>query len=266
MKIRLLSDLHLEMPYNKAPISTRPFEYENLGEDVVVLAGDIHTQGRHLSLIQTILASGAKVIMVAGNHEAYGASFQAVHENLKEIENTHSNFFYLNDSNVVIDDVDFFGGVMYTSLDGDDIDRLCFRYLPDFSVITKEVRLEDIKTEDDFIYFNPTWKPDDHREAHKKFCKELGYWKLSSNFSKKVVISHFVPTYKALSPQFEKSALNSYFIEDMEHTMNGIDLWMFGHTHTSFDFMIEDTRLVSNPYGYGDENKSGIIVDKILEI
>lgn len=266
MKIRLLSDLHLEMPYNKAPISTRPFEYENFGEDVVVLAGDIHTQGRHLSLIHRILASGAKVIMVAGNHEAYGASFQAVHENLKEIENTHTNFFYLNDSNVVIDDVDFFGGIMYTSLPGENMDVLCKRFIPDFSVIHKEVRLEDIKDEGDFFNFNPVWTTNDHRKAHEKFCKELGYWKLSSNFSKKVVISHFVPTYRALAPQFEKSALNSYFIEDMEHTMNGVNLWMFGHTHTSFDFWIEDTRLISNPYGYGDENKDEFQPVKIIEI
>ena len=266
MKIRLLSDMHFEMPYNKAPICANPFEYENLGEDVVVLAGDIHTQGRHLSLIQRILAGGAKVIMVAGNHEAYGASFQAIHENLKEIADTHTNFFYLNDSNVVIDDIDFFGGIMYTNLEGDDIDRLCIRYIPDFSVIHKEFRLDDVKSEDEFLNFNTRWSPDDHRKAHEKFCKELGYWKLSSNFDKKVVISHFVPTYKALSPQFEKSALNPYFIQNMEHMMIGINLWLFGHTHTSFDFNIEETRLVSNPYGYGDENKSGFIVNKIVEI
>jgi hypothetical protein len=30
--------------------------------------------------------------------------------------------------------------------------------------------------------------------------------------------------------------------------------------------MIEETRLVSNPYGYGEENKSGFIFDKIVEI
>ena len=52
----------------------------------------------------------------------------------------------------------------------------------------------------------------------------------------------------------------------MEHTMTGIDLWMFGHTHTSFDFMIDETRLVSNPYGYGDENKGGFVIDKIVDI
>jgi predicted phosphodiesterase len=257
------------MPYNKAPICANPFVYEHIGEDVVVLAGDIHTQGRHHELIQAIVPH-AKVIMIAGNHEAYGASFQAVHENLKEIENTHTNFFYLNDSNVVIDDVDFFGGIMYTNIQPidniRDIDSLCKRYIPDFSVITKEARLEDFESHEGFINFSARWTTNDHRKAHQKFCKELGYWKLSSNFDKKVVISHFVPTYKAVAPQFKNSALNSYFIENMEHTMNGVDLWLFGHTHTSFDFMIDDTRLVSNPYGYRDENKDGFIVDKILEI
>ena len=266
MKIRLLSDLHLEMPYNKEPISTRPFHYENLGEDVVVLAGDINTQAKHVQLIHRIVAGGAKVLMVAGNHEAYGASFEAVHDFFYNLQAECHNFYYLNNDNVVIDNIDFFGGIMYTKLEGQDIDKLCTRYIPDFSVIYKEPRLEKIETTEGFMNFSPRWTPQDHRDAHQEFCKELGYWKLSSNATKKVVITHFVPTYKALAPQFEKSALNPYFIEDMEHTMVGIDLWMFGHTHTSFDFMIEETRLVSNPYGYGDENKDGFVIDKIIEI
>jgi predicted phosphodiesterase len=266
MKIRLLSDLHLEMPYNKAPVSTRPFIYEHLGEDVVVLAGDIHNHGRHREIIDLIIPH-CKVLLIAGNHEAYGASFEGVHDHLYNLQADCPNFYYLNNDSMIIDDVDFFGGVMYTSLEGENIDALCRRFIPDFSVIHKEANIEELsKDTEGFINFNPKWTPQDHRDAHQKFCKELGYWKLSSKAEKKVVISHFVPTYKALAPQFEKSALNPYFIEDMEKYMNGIDVWLFGHTHTSFDFMIEETRLVSNPYGYGDENKSGFIFDKIVEI
>jgi predicted phosphodiesterase len=253
------------MPYNKAPVSTRPFVYGHLGEDVVVLAGDIHNHGRHEELIETINPE-TQIIMVAGNHEAYGSSFDTVHEHLQNLEYKYKNFNYLNNESLLIGDVDFFGGVMYTNLDGDNIDALCRRFIPDFSVIHKESNLDEILDNENYEKFNSKWSPDDHRKAHQEFCKEFGYWKLSSNASKKVVISHFVPTYKALSPQFEKSALNPYFIQDMEHTMTGIDLWMFGHTHTSFDFMIDETRLVSNPYGYGDENKNGFIFDKIVEI
>ena len=266
MKIRLLSDLHLEMPYNKEPISQRPFHYENLGEDVVVLAGDINTQAKHIQLIQRILAGGAKILMVAGNHEAYGASFEGVHDFFYNLQAEYPKFYYLNNDNMVIDNIDFFGGIMYTNLEGQDIDKLCTRYIPDFSVIYKEPRLELMSVTEDFVNFTPKWTPQDHRDAHQEFCKEFGYWKISSNATKKVVITHFVPTYKALAPQFAKSALNPYFIQDMEHTMTGIDLWMFGHTHTSFDFMIDETRLVSNPYGYGEENKDGFVIDKIIEI
>jgi Icc-related predicted phosphoesterase len=32
-------------------------------------------------------------------------------------------------------------------------------------------------------------------------------------------------------------------------------LWIHGHTHTSFDYMIGDTRVVANPHGYPGENE-----------
>jgi predicted phosphodiesterase len=32
----------------------------------------------------------------------------------------------------------------------------------------------------------------------------------------------------------------------------GPDLWVHGHTHNSFDYMLGKTRVIVNPYGYKD--------------
>ena len=62
------------------------------------------------------------------------------------------------------------------------------------------------------------------------------------------------------------SPLNPYFLCDMTRYMETVDLWLYGHTHTSKDFYEGNTRLVCNPRGYGPENKHGFIKDLIVEI
>jgi len=32
------------------------------------------------------------------------------------------------------------------------------------------------------------------------------------------------------------------------------DLWIHGHTHVSLDYMIKNTRVITNPKGYVNEN------------
>jgi len=241
------------MPYNQAPRSTHPFTYKWLGEDVCVLAGDIHKNYSHEKLILT-MGECPNVLMIAGNHEAYGSSFSAVHTYLKGLEKEYPNFHYLNNDSITIKNTEFFGGTMFTNLEGEHTEFLCRQQLPDFSVITKLAKYSG----DDMPNWDKRWTPKDHRTEHMIFCEALKEWK--ANYgpdTKKVVISHFLPSPKAVAPHFAGSELNPYFIQDMEHYMESIDLWLFGHTHTSFDFRIDKTRLVSNPYGYGQENSLG---------
>jgi len=88
LRIRLLSDLHCE---------GYPYYYEYAGEDIVVLAGDIHTQNRHGFVLDQIPIN-VKVLLVAGNHEYYGGIFEDVNDKLKALENTYHNLTFLNNS------------------------------------------------------------------------------------------------------------------------------------------------------------------------
>jgi len=82
-----------------------------------------------------------------------------------------------------------------------------------------------------------------------------------------VVMTHWAPTMKAVAPQFEGDVLNPYFCNNLDERImdSNKKLWVFGHVHTRWDFMIGDCRMVSNPLGYPREI-SGSYNIKIIEV
>lgn len=247
MKIRLLSDLHMEgFQYCYTPV----------GEDVVVLAGDIHTRNRHEELIEQIPET-TKIVMVAGNHEYYRGEFHNVNQFLESLGEKYKNFTFLNNTSVEINGVNFYGGTMYTDFNlYGEAER--FQTMQDSAMFINDFR---VSRNGDRM-----WSIDDHVKEHNKFCEGLQYWIRETEGQKRVVISHFVPHLKAVHPRWGRSALNGYFTSDMDRHMGWEGLWLYGHTHDSGDFVVGDTRCVGNPRGYGEENRHGFEEEKILEI
>lgn len=254
MKIRLLSDLHLE---------GHAFYYEYAGEDVLVLAGDIHNKCRHRFILDQI-PYNVKVIMVSGNHEYYGSTFESVNDFLYELQAEYSNFVYLENESFVYNDVEFFGGTMFTDMNlyGDTwkATQYAQRGIADFSWIDK------LRSDGNGGTITRRWIVDDHRYQHEVFCRNLVEWKLEPTTRKRVVVSHFVPHPNCIHKKWLGSPINPYFVQDMEKYMDGIDIWLFGHTHDSYDVMVNNTRLVCNPRGYGKENINGFNPNLIIEI
>ena len=251
MKIRILSDLHLEG-------GELDYTYKHVGEDVVILAGDIHTQGRHDCILKKI-PRDVEVFMVAGNHEYYRGSFDHANSAMKNFEDTYPNFHFLLDQSITFKGVDFFGGTMYTDLQLYGIDPM--------------VEIEVKHGINDFMWINKNrkgafspWRIEDHKSCHEKFCYELQGWLGRTEGCKRVVISHFVPTAQAIDPQYRMSRLNPYFTSDMERFMGWEGLWVFGHTHSSYEGMLGDTRLVCNPKGYGHYENRMFDEELIVEI
>ncbi len=239
MKIRLLSDLHLE-GYS--------FDYQYAGEDVLVLAGDIYTQDRMYQFLETI-PSTLPVLFVAGNHEYYHGVFEYVNEYFYELQETFPNFVFLNNRGTTIGDVQFFGGTMFTNFTLHGIHEQWFgvqacKQINDFYMIKKVPNECALELRD--------WTPQDHQTQHNIFCRELKAWIERTEGQKRVVISHFAPHAKTILPKYANSGpLNSYFTENMEDYMGWEGLWLFGHTHAVVDVMIGDTRLLANAKGYG---------------
>lgn len=91
-----------------------------------------------------------------------------------------------------------------------------------------------------------------------------------STASKKVVVTHHVPSRLLVAPEFKGSDLESGFTVDLTDYLesSGIDLWVYGHSHRSIDRVIGQTRVVSNQIGYAvyGEHKKNFIGDKFGEV
>ena len=72
-----------------------------------------------------------------------------------------------------------------------------------------------------------------------------------------VVITHHAPSRKSIHPRFERSLVNPCFVSDAERLLDGTraGLWIHGHTHDSFDYVVNGTRVLCNPRGYA---KNGV--------
>ena len=241
MKIRILSDLHLE-GYD--------FQYVAGEEEVLILAGDIHSRNRHQQFIDTIPAH-IQILMVAGNHEFYDNSITNVKNYLNNIPNP--NFTFLDNDIISIRDVSFFGGTMFTDFQ---------LYGMNDSWFAKSHARRGIA---DFTYIKD-WNTEKHIKEHELFCRELAFFIHITEGRKRVVISHFMPSEKCCDTKFAGSIMNPYFATNMEDKMGWEGLWVHGHGHSSVDYMEGDTRVLCNPRGYDTENKYGFIDNLIVEI
>ena len=70
---------------------------------------------------------------------------------------------------------------------------------------------------------------------------------------KTVVVTHHAPAMASIAPHHvgDTTHLNAAYVNRLEHLMGpAVSLWIHGHTHTSFDYDINGTRVVCNPRGY----------------
>lgn len=231
MKVKLISDLHMESYY---------YKYEWHGEDLVLLGGDIHTKGRHSQLLNQI-PSNVKIILIAGNHSFYDSDFDETHQTLKLLEKYYPNFHYLNNESIDIGNLSFYGGTMWTDFnlfgynDAPYVIQDSTRSIADFMYITRSGRL---------------WNVNDVIEQYELFNRGFDYWVKNTNKKTRVCLSHFLPSIKCIDKKFNGSILNGYFASNQDNRVDLVDCWFFGHTHACVDIKSNDTRLVCNPRGY----------------
>lgn len=251
MKIRLLSDLHLEGYVHK---------YEPLDEDVLVLAGDIHTRMRHEEIVERV-PEHIQILFVTGNHEYYRSEFNEVNDYFYNLQAEYKNFAWLNNEHMHYNGVEFYGGAMFTdfALAGE-----AFRPIAENNAGYGINDFRAIRIEENGQ--SRFWSVEDHKREFEKYVRGLEQYLIMSEGKKRVVISHFAPHPRTVAAQFQGSPLNPYFTADMDRYMGWEGLWLFGHTHSSCDLMVGDTRVVANPKGYGMENSSGFNPDLILEV
>jgi predicted phosphodiesterase len=236
MKLNVLSDLHLSlgalaMPENEA--------------DVVVLAGDI---GRPKEAIAWASGFVKPVLYVPGNHEFYGGSIAGTVEELKRLS-AGTTIRVLDDDEVIIDGVRFLGATLWTDfmLFGEGEKRAAAmqeaqRFMRDFS----RIRIGEAP-----------FTPEASAARFTRHAAWLGSRLAERHAGPTVVITHHAPSPRSVHPRFAGSLMNACFVSDAERLLDGsrARLWIHGHTHDSFDYFVNGTRVLCNPRGYA---KNGV--------
>jgi predicted phosphodiesterase len=239
MKLFVASDLHCEFFKGAKDklLHTIP-----KGIDGVIIAGDLTTNQYLDSMIGILCENVSHLFYVAGNHEYYGSSFEEVDDTLLQCYEDYDNFHWLNMNGIKIDGHDFVGCTLW--FEKNDMAIHAQQYMNDFFLI---------KYLEKFVY----------RE------NELALQFLTSNVThNSIVITHHLPTMHSVHEKYKNSMLNPFFVSpSAEHIIleNKPKIWIHGHTHSAFDYILDETRIICNPYGYyGDFTE--FRRDKIIEV
>jgi predicted MPP superfamily phosphohydrolase len=234
MRLQLISDLHTEFWRGKelAFVESLPIEK---GLDFLVVAGDLVCFGAQGSfIIEAIFATlshmARHVLYVFGNHEYYGCSKEFAEAALRPILAKYPNIRWLDNESLTLDGVHFVGGSMwYPNVDG--LNQLYKRLINDAYQI----------------------KGFDWAERENAILNTVVNTHATPET---IVITHHLPHASCTPPVFRAEQSNRFFVSNQYFTMvnNRPKLWLFGHTHTPCDILLESTRMVCNPKGYPGEN------------
>lgn len=250
MKIQICSDLHLEFTNNRNWLKRNPLIPKG---EILIIAGDTYYLERdyeELDFINNVAKDFQAVYLIPGNHEYYGGfdvstALLPTHKKIKE------NVFMVNNQVVELQGIDFIFSTMWSKIQRNTLDVL--KGMADFRKIKFNEERFSIN------HFN---------EVHEVAFNFLS--RAVESDSKKVVITHHLPSNECNVDEFKGSVLNEAFcVEKTNFILNhGIDYWIYGHSHRNLnDFRIGNTKMITNQFGYVDWNEQNSFnYEKIIEI
>lgn len=241
MKIQYASDLHLEFEANSGYLCKKPIVPTG---DILLLAGNIGILGEEYMKYpfwDWAAEHFRQTLVVPGNHEFYRnedlASFRT--GTIREIR---PNIKLCYNSVVTIDDVDFFLTTLWAHIRTEDAFYIR-RAMSDFHYIK---------------YDGERLEPGQFNKEHQMTLQFLGSALKSSVSTKRVVVSHHVPTELCMSPEFKGSTFNGAFVAELYDFIydNHIDYWIYGHSHRNMpEADINGTKVICNQLGYIEDNE-----------
>jgi Icc-related predicted phosphoesterase len=223
------------------------------------------------------------VIYIMGNHEHYSGDFAKTHNILRE-HLDYSNLHILNKQIFELEDVTFICSTLWTDMNNEDPLTLLHTQgaMNDFREVMNSNRMVTRKVP--LYQENPLWThdgknggfyskdekganiligykdkeeparftPEDSVMEHKKAKSFIDI--VARDKNKVVVVSHHAPSSQSIAYYYSHDRLmNGAFRSELDEFIEQrpqIKLWIHGHTHTNFDYMIGETRVVCNPRGY----------------
>jgi len=259
------------------------FGYQEMpGGDVLILAGDIceyrtlkkefqksqdareiaKSKLKSYDFFYKECAKYKKVFYVMGNHEHYHHRFNKTYDDLKMI--LPDNVTLLENEMEEYNGILFLGATLWTDFNkGDPITVYTISdFMNDYRVIQNFYPLRS-----QYHNLTPDHILSTHRESRKYF-KTI----LELNRDKPiVVITHMAPSFLSVNEKYKNDSVNNGAyasdLNDMILDNENIKVWIHGHMHDPVDYMIGNTRVISNPRGYLPyEGNNGFIPNFSVEV
>lgn len=239
MILRYFSDLHLE--FIKPSKITKFIEKIPFGmEEICILAGDIGNpyQSNYNIFMESISKHFKKTFVISGNHEYYNKrkTIQETNKFLEEYFRKFNNITFLNNNYEYYDNFCFIGTTLWSKITNPAYEINDIYNIPNFDIIQ-------------------------YNQLNVKSIEFLENALLNNNNC--IVLTHHVPSNKLIDIQYKTESMlpyNQWFYCNMDNLIeknkNKIKCWIYGHTHTSSNNIIDGIPFLCNPIGYPNENNN----------
>ena len=253
MRVHVFSDLHLEFGGCDFPPAVR----DGRLADLVLLAGDIHTQSRGSAWAAETFA--APVAMILGNHEAYGDSLYAtIAAQRKSATEATSR------RNHAVRTLEREAWAL-TAADGTPVRIIAATLWTDYALYgtaQRERMMDDaqyamndfqmIRIMDNRYRMERPLNPSDCLRLHEESTAFIAAELAKPFDGVTIVMTHHAPSGRSLPGHRQGDPISAAYASDLEALIERTqpELWVHGHIHSSSDYRIGATRVVCNPRGY----------------
>ncbi len=237
MRLWIMSDLHLDTAHQWE----LPAKEMRPTFDVMIVAGDVIPGMDRGVRWLAHQVTDHPVIYVAGNHEFYGEDVDLTVAKAR-LAAGGTNIHVLQNDAITINGVTFIGVTLWTDFNlfgnRDEAMRIAADIMNDYSKIRKDRYSRRLSPKDTLLR---------HIDARSFIQRQLR----EGSSERSVVITHHGPLTCCSRRGYEHDLLSAAYTSHLVDVVEDADLWVYGHTHESRDFMQGRTRVVSNAKGYG---------------
>lgn len=230
MRLAVCSDLHLDM--NNITMRDIVHAAMLLDPDALIIAGDLASGPRTVyNYLWGTRGTPFSLIYVSGNHDGWGSSVQELSTMRHRLHQNAKNVHWLENSSVHLGKVQIHGTTLWhrkpKKVRGAD-GREYTPWLMDVEFIERHAATVGRRNGAAVRFLRKAVKPGD------------------------IVVTHHLPSYLSVSQQYKNDSHNESFVSPQDQLIADLRpaLWIHGHTHTPCDYMLHDTRVFCNPYGY----------------
>ncbi len=235
MRVKLISDLHLEYEENKNYLAENLVPAQG---DILILAGDITYIDRidndyEKTLFKYFSDNYEKVFYLLGNSEFFGLSNLKLYD--KEVyESIYSNFFIVNNKSIQIENINFIFTTLWTQLRPENM-MIISKSVPDYQMIR---------------YGEENFNPFINNELNQKAINFIET-EIAKSDKTNVVITHHAPSQHCANDEYDSTQLGDAFFNDLDDMIlnSNIAYWLYGHTHFNKELLIGQTLIISNQMG-----------------